>query len=85
MPEDLSSEIWQTKPGAPGTLRRSETHSAQSPPRTLAQAIEEVERRVISETLKRHSGNISRVARELDISRNGLMLKCKRLGLEWHD
>lgn len=85
MPEDLSSEIWQTKPGAPGTLRRPETRSAQSPPRTLAQAIEEVERRVISETLKRHSGNISRVARELDISRNGLMLKCKRLGLEWHD
>lgn len=83
MPEDFSSEIRQrsvpsgsTWPRVPPTI---------SKPQTLAEALEEVERRIITDALQRHNGNISRVARELDISRNGLALKCKRLNLEHTD
>ena len=45
---------------------------------TLADALSEVERRMIAETLSRHKGNISRAARELGLTRRGLYLKIER-------
>jgi DNA-binding NtrC family response regulator len=45
---------------------------------TLADAIAEVERRMIAEALRKHNGNISRAARELGLTRRGLYLKLDR-------
>jgi len=46
---------------------------------TLAEALAEVERRIIGEALRKHNGNISRAARELGLTRRGLYLKLDRL------
>ena len=46
---------------------------------TLADALAEVERRMIAEALRKHKGNISRAARELGLTRRGLYLKLDRL------
>ena len=48
---------------------------------TLADALEEVERRMISDALRKHGGNISRAARELGLTRRGLYLKLERYQL----
>jgi transcriptional regulator with PAS, ATPase and Fis domain/Tfp pilus assembly protein PilF len=45
---------------------------------TLADALAEVERRLIREALRKHNGNISRAARELGLTRRGLYLKLER-------
>jgi DNA-binding NtrC family response regulator/tetratricopeptide (TPR) repeat protein len=45
---------------------------------TLADALAEVERRMIAEALRKHKGNISRAARELGLTRRGLYLKLDR-------
>jgi transcriptional regulator with PAS, ATPase and Fis domain/Tfp pilus assembly protein PilF len=49
---------------------------------TLAEAMAELERRMISEALRKHSGNISRAARELGLTRRGLYLKLERHSLK---
>jgi len=51
-------------------------------PRNLTAAIEEVEREMITATLDRTSGNISETARVLGLTRRGLYLKMRRLGLD---
>jgi len=51
---------------------------------TLADAMAELERRMISEALRRHGGNISRASRELGLTRRGLYLKLDRYGLGAH-
>ncbi len=48
----------------------------------LAEAVEQVERRMIVECLKRHAGNRTRVAASLGLSRRGLLNKIKRYHLE---
>jgi DNA-binding NtrC family response regulator/tetratricopeptide (TPR) repeat protein len=50
-------------------------------PRNLAAAIEQVERDMITSTLDRTRGNISETARVLGLTRRGLYLKLRRLGL----
>ncbi|HEX8149952.1 MAG TPA: sigma 54-interacting transcriptional regulator [Pyrinomonadaceae bacterium] len=45
---------------------------------TLADAMGELERRMIAEALRKHNGNISRAARELGLTRRGLYLKLGR-------
>lgn len=45
---------------------------------TLAEAVEELERTMIQEALRRSSGNIARAAKELGLSRKGLYLKMDR-------
>jgi hydrogenase-4 transcriptional activator len=51
---------------------------------SLAEALSEVERRMISDALRQHKGNISRAARELGLTRRGLYLKIERhqIGIE---
>jgi hydrogenase-4 transcriptional activator len=50
-----------------------------TPGGTLAEAVEELERRMIQDALRRSSGNIARAAKELGLSRKGLYLKMDRL------
>jgi DNA-binding NtrC family response regulator len=49
---------------------------------SLAAAVEEVERELIRSTLDRTHGNISETARVLGLTRRGLYLKLRRLGME---
>jgi DNA-binding NtrC family response regulator/tetratricopeptide (TPR) repeat protein len=51
-------------------------------PANLASAVERVERELIQATLDRTAGNISETARVLGLTRRGLYLKLRRLGLE---
>jgi transcriptional regulator with PAS, ATPase and Fis domain len=48
---------------------------------TLDEVVSQIECRVILEALQRHNGNVSRVARELDISRRNLYMKLERYNL----
>ena len=51
-------------------------------PRNLAAAIEQVEKELIVSTMDRTRGNISETARLLGLTRRGLYLKMRRLGLD---
>ena len=84
-PEQLSPELRQMRsPVTPaGTLTSigGASQSATVPLQnvTLAEALAEVERRMIAAALSKHKGNISRAARELGLTRRGLYLKLDRL------
>src|SRR5207245_495031 len=68
-----------------GTARLPATASAVRPVRSspdLASAIEQVEREMIQAALDRAAGNISETARALGLTRRGLYLKLRRLGLD---
>ncbi len=80
-PEQLSPELKRTS--SPTTPSSQLTTLASIPAATLqnvtlADALAEVERRMIAEALRRHGGNISRAARELGLTRRGLYLKLER-------
>ena len=62
--EDLSPEITRNSDVAPGSK--------------LSEVVERVERRLIEETLHRCDGNKSKTARQLGISRRGLLNKLER-------
>ncbi len=82
-PEELSPEF--RRMGAPtpraGSVKSLGGSSIEVPLQnvTLAEALAEVERRMISDALRKHNGNISRAARELGLTRRGLYLKLDRL------
>jgi DNA-binding NtrC family response regulator len=81
-PDGLSSEIVRASreldliPTATVIHAESVAVSADS---TLAEAVEDLERRMIQDALRRSSGNIARAAKELGLSRKGLYLKMDRL------
>ena len=80
-PEHLSPELKRTSsPTTPSAASIASIPSTglQSTGGTLADALAEVERRMISDALRRHGGNISRAARELGLTRRGLYLKLER-------
>ncbi|MCA1815592.1 MAG: sigma 54-interacting transcriptional regulator [Acidobacteria bacterium] len=91
-PDSLSPELQRiaasvTAPGASGaypnvTPFASTPLGAPLQGGTLAEATAELERRMISEALRKHSGNISRAARELGLTRRGLYLKLERHSLK---
>ena len=82
-PDVLSSEIvragraLEPAMGASGKPTESMLMTADSA--TIAEAVEELERRMIQAALRRCSGNIARAAKELGLSRKGLYLKMDRL------
>ena len=83
-PDQLSPELKKTS--APTTPSSSASTLASMPSGslenvTLADALEEVERRMIADALRKHGGNISRAARELGLTRRGLYLKLDRYQL----
>ena len=65
---------------------REEVRSSAAPPLrtdvTLAIAVDDLERTLIRDALDRSDGNISEAARTLGLTRRGLYLKLRRLGLE---
>jgi DNA-binding NtrC family response regulator len=86
-PDHLSSELCRVSASvtAPGDVPQ---FAAPAPASfggqgvTLAEAMADLERRMISEALRKHSGNISRTARELGLTRRGLYLKLERYSLK---
>ncbi|MGE4056593.1 MAG: sigma-54 interaction domain-containing protein, partial [Vicinamibacterales bacterium] len=80
----LSPELSTTSlAGASGTASGGNAQArmaARAP--NLAAAVEEVERELIQAALERSAGNISETARTLGLTRRGLYLKLRRLGLE---
>jgi transcriptional regulator with GAF, ATPase, and Fis domain len=80
VPEHLSPDLTAEAPaGSPQT--------GASPPglqagQTLAEFVDDLERRLIADALDRAGGNIAETARTLGLTRRGLYLKLKRLGLE---
>jgi transcriptional regulator with PAS, ATPase and Fis domain/Tfp pilus assembly protein PilF len=80
-PDQLSPEL--RRMSAPATPQSSITPlgvvaSTSGQHVTLADALSELERRMIAEALRKHGGNISRAARELGLTRRGLYLKLER-------
>src|SRR4051812_2812578 len=76
-PAHLSPEVVATR--LSGTTPPARTGTA---PANLATAIEQVERDLIQAALDRSTGNISEAARTLGLTRRGLYLKLRRLGLD---
>ncbi|HEX8353377.1 MAG TPA: sigma 54-interacting transcriptional regulator [Pyrinomonadaceae bacterium] len=86
-PAHLSPELRRTSAPASGAamlpapgagLGAAAATQAISQGLTLADAMAELERRMIAEALRKHNGNISRASRELGLTRRGLYLKLGR-------
>jgi DNA-binding NtrC family response regulator/tetratricopeptide (TPR) repeat protein len=80
-PDQLSPDLTAPPPSAVGS-GSTVGSGRSSAPRNLASAVEEVERDIIGATLQRTSGNISETARVLGLTRRGLYMKMRRLGLD---
>ncbi|MGI8467850.1 MAG: sigma 54-interacting transcriptional regulator [Pyrinomonadaceae bacterium] len=88
-PEDLSPELRRTAQPIPvkfsGNVRPITSFAnildAPKPSGTIEDAVGELEKKMIQESMRRHAGNITRVARELGVTRRGLYLKLDRHGL----
>ena len=83
-PDGLSSEIVRASRDLESvpSIRRKETTApvaGSGDSTTLGEAVEELERRMIQDALRRSSGNIARAAKDLGLSRKGLYLKMDRL------
>jgi hydrogenase-4 transcriptional activator len=83
-PEHLSPELKRTSasitspPSASVTPIAGVAVDPSGQNMTLADAMAELERRMIAEAMRKHCGNISRAARELGLTRRGLYLKLER-------
>jgi DNA-binding NtrC family response regulator/tetratricopeptide (TPR) repeat protein len=81
-PTHLSPEIGTTRlPGA-ATMTSPALRTTKLTAANLATAVEQVERDMIQHALDRTGGNISETARTLGLTRRGLYLKMRRLGLD---
>ena len=80
-PEHLSADLTAPPPSAARELT-SAAPGRILQPGNLATAVEEIERGMIATTLERTRGNISETARVLGLTRRGLYLKMRRLGLD---
>jgi len=78
-PSHLSPEISHNR--LPSMSQPAPARSSRSAP-DLASAVEQVERDMIQTALDRAGGNISETARLLGLTRRGLYLKLRRLGLD---
>ncbi len=80
-PVHLSPEIGTSR--LPGAVTQAPAQRrGTAVPANLAAAVEEMERDLIQSALSRTGGNISETARTLGLTRRGLYLKLRRLGLE---
>jgi hydrogenase-4 transcriptional activator len=91
-PDQLSPELSRVSTQPPQESQAATpTASYDEPPDNLppnttlseavANAVENMERRIITETLRQHNGNITRAARALGLTRRGLQLKLSRYNL----
>jgi DNA-binding NtrC family response regulator/tetratricopeptide (TPR) repeat protein len=79
-PQHLSADLTAapaTRVDGPGQSRISLRGG-----QTLASVVDDIERELIRDSMTRHRGNISETARALGLTRRGLYLKLRRLGLE---
>jgi DNA-binding NtrC family response regulator len=86
-PDTLSPEIARAgldiQPVASSTSKpKAELPEVMAAGVTIAEAVEEIERRMIQDALRRSSGNIARAAKDLGLSRKGLYLKMDRLNFK---
>jgi hydrogenase-4 transcriptional activator len=79
-PEHLSADL--TAPAGGNSGSATSASAGALPAGNLAAAVEQIERDMIRTTLGRTGGNISETARVLGLTRRGLYLKMRRLGLE---
>ncbi|HEX8030650.1 MAG TPA: helix-turn-helix domain-containing protein, partial [Vicinamibacterales bacterium] len=78
LPEHLSADLTAAAPNAEEKPSKVSLRGGQ----TLASVVDDIERNLIREMMARHRGNISESARALGLTRRGLYLKLRRLGLE---
>jgi DNA-binding NtrC family response regulator len=81
-PEHLSADLTAPARSAAGNLEAGLVPFTDLAAGNLASAVETVERHLIATALDRTRGNISESARVLGLTRRGLYLKMRRLGLE---
>lgn len=89
-PDQLSPELRRTAEPIPvkysGNVRPITSFAnildAPNQNETLEEAVAALEKKMIAESMRRHAGNISRVARELGLTRRGLYLKLDRYRLD---
>jgi DNA-binding NtrC family response regulator/tetratricopeptide (TPR) repeat protein len=79
-PEMLSPELAQLTHEEPAAVTRLTSRRGAVP--SLAVAVADLERSMIRAALDHAEGNISQTARQLGLTRRGLYLKLRRLGLE---
>jgi hydrogenase-4 transcriptional activator len=89
LPEHLSPELKRAVMpitfSDSGNVRSISNHNSfniETENSTIEEAVSELEMKMIGESLKRHAGNISRMARELGVTRRGLYLKLERYGFD---
>jgi DNA-binding NtrC family response regulator len=80
-PEHLSPDLAAPEPGT-ATSGPASGSGMMIRPGNLANVVERIERDLITATLGSTAGNISETARVLGLTRRGLYLKMRRLGLE---
>jgi len=80
-PEHLSPDLAAPEPGK-ATSGPASDSGLMIRPGNLANVVERIERDLITATLGSTAGNISETARVLGLTRRGLYLKMRRLGLE---
>jgi len=81
-PEHLSADLTAPSPSSTRELTSAAAQNRALQPGNLAAAVEEIERGMIAATLERTRGNISETSRVLGLTRRGLYLKMRRLGLD---
>ena len=81
-PDQLSADLTAPAQGSSRELAQATAPTRSMQPGNLAAAVEEIERSMIGVTLERTRGNISETARVLGLTRRGLYLKMRRLGLD---
>jgi len=79
-PEHLSADLTAASTPPVGTTSGSRVSLRGG--QTLASVVDEIERDLIREMMTRHRGNISECARALGLTRRGLYLKLRRLGID---
>ena len=83
MPEHLSAPVAASRRTLPASERRLDaTETVVRTDQPLAALVEHVERAAIQQAMARAKNNVEDAARFLGLSRKGLYLKRKRLGLE---
>ena len=80
--DHLSPELSLSAEGSGPTPAAPAARLSLGQDQTLAMLVDTVERDLIRETLASHRGNISESARTLGLTRRGLYLKLRRLGIE---
>jgi DNA-binding NtrC family response regulator len=81
-PEHLSADLTAAPPPGMSGSSNGPSRVTLRGGQTLASVVDDIERDLIREMMTRHRGNISETARALGLTRRGLYLKLRRLGLE---